>query len=372
MKQLKIEILELPGYLRTSGLKQALSELLPGFLTVFLLAGLGILNQWVIWGGQGKFFKHLTWNLLGLIIFFVSVFFGDYKKIPYKLVLWIYGFLCFVLLIAKRRWIYIMGISIQPSEFLKPVLLILLSTIAASEGQYYLSGKKFYKCLGLVLFAMIMIVKTDLDYSFIIGVMCFVFLLFIGIEKRILKAMFLIFLLLAFVVVPIGWRKLKPHQKGRIYGYLYPEKYATTWAYQLNQALIAIGDGGLFGHGLKKGWSTRLNYLPAKDTDLAFAVWAETWGLTGVTLFLLLYGYLLWFGITISETAKDWLGKYMSLGVVLMFLWQLVFNVGGCSGLLPMTSIPLPFLSYGGSITISSYFLLSLLFNIGLKRHFFK
>jgi len=90
-------------------------------------------------------------------------------------------------------------------------------------------------------------------------------------------------LFLSIIAIPIFWSKLKPHQKGRIYGYLYPERYAQTWGYQLNQSLIAIGSGGLTGFKFYKGWSTRLGYLPAKHTDLTFAVWAESWGLIGVS-----------------------------------------------------------------------------------------
>ncbi|PMP95507.1 MAG: hypothetical protein C0169_05415 [Thermodesulfobacterium geofontis] len=198
------------------------------------------------------------------------------------------------------------------------------------------------------------------------------FLIFIGIPRRLTLSLIFLGLIIGLLLFPIFWKNLKPHQKGRIYGYLYPEKYAQTWGYQLNQSLIAIGSGGLWGHGFKRGWSTRLHYLPAKYTDLAFAVWAETWGFIGVSLFLVLYGYLLYFFIKISNTAKDWLGKYLSLGVALVLFWQALFNISGCAGLFPMTSIPLPFLSYGGSITISVYFLLSLVFNIALKRYFFK
>jgi rod shape determining protein RodA len=350
-------------------------ENLLGFGALFILIFLGNLNQWIMSETSGIFLKNLLWHLIGLTIFIFITFFTDYRKIPFKMIWYAYLFLIFVLFVMclfKKRWLHLGPISIQPSEFLKPILLLLISSLIASEPDYSLNTKLLLKIFVIIAIPLMLILPTDLDYAFIMGVMFFSFLLFIGIPRKILIILSILGVIFCLIVVPVGWKRLKPHQRGRIYGYLHPEKYAKTWGYQLNQALIAIGYGGIYGHGFKKGWSTRLNYLPAKHTDLAFAVWAETWGLIGVSLFLVIYGYLLLFGIQISSTAKDWMGKYLSLGITLVFLWQLIFNVGGCSGLLPMTSIPLPFLSYGGSITISSYFLLSLLFNIGLKRYFFK
>jgi len=380
MAQFNIELAKYTGSIGKESLKNLSENLFP-FLALLVLIFLGNLNQWIIWGAHGKFLRHLAWNIIGIVMFVGVVFFTNYSKIPNRIVFILYVLLCLILVLAdlkgggsvkQRRWIHFGSISIEPSEFLKPLLLILLSQIAASEGSEYLSVRRLAQCVALIVVPLLLVVVNDLDYSFIMGVMFFSFLLFIGIPKRILKVSLILLLVLTPIVVHVGWKRLKPHQKGRIYGYLYPEKYAKTWAYQLNQSLIAIGNGGLLGNGFKKGLTTRLRYLPAEDTDLAFSSWAEATGLLGVTLFFIFYGYLIWFSIKVSESAKDWLGRYMSLGIGLIFLWQFLFNVGGCSGLLPMTSIPLPFLSYGGSITISSYFLLSLLFNIALKRHFFK
>ncbi|MFN3407233.1 MAG: FtsW/RodA/SpoVE family cell cycle protein, partial [Caldimicrobium sp.] len=243
---------------------------------------------------------------------------------------------------------------------------------AAKKQDLRLDNKEVIFLLFVVALPLSFILPVDLDYSGIIFLIFFVFICFLGISKRLFLLFFTLGLISMIVIFPLAWTKLKPHQKGRIYGYLDPEKYAKTWGYQINQSLIAIGSGGPLGQGLKKGWSTRLNYIPAKNTDLAFAVWAEAFGFLGTTLFLVLYGYLLYWGLTISESVKDPLRKYLSLGVVLLLLGQLFFNIGGATGVLPMTSIPQPFLSYGGSITISTYLLLSLLFNISFKKDFFK
>ncbi len=346
------------------------------FLTILALIGISTINQLNMGGTKSYFWKNLLWHFVGLIIFFVISLTIDYRKITLKAVYFFYGGLLIligIMDIFKTRWINLGFISIQPSEFIKPLLALIFSLEAEKASSSVLPPKLFFKLLFTMGIGLFLIFITDLDYAFIMGVTFFSFLMFLGIPKRILFSLFAVIMLIGLTLGPFVWKHvLKPHQKGRIYGYLHPEKYASSWGYQMNQSLIAIGSGGLFGQGFKKGWSTRLNYLPAKRTDLAFSVWAESWGFIGVTIFLLLYAYLLYYTLYVSSIAKDWLGKYLSFVIGLILFWQAFFNIGGATGLLPMTSIPLPFLSYGGSITISVYFLLSLLFNIAFKRYFFK
>ncbi len=352
-----------------------LKEIWPGFLCIFLLAICGLLNQLGMGDSSKFFFKTLMWNLLGLFVFFILTFLINYRSFSYKLVWYIYLVLNFILLImffAKKRWLHLGFFNFQPSEFMKPVLVYIIAYKASLEGSQYLKRKTVLKLLLIIGIPLVLIMRNHLEYCLVMGFMFFTYLMFIGIERKTLITILLGLAIIGAIVVPIGWKHLKPYQKGRIYAYLCPKKYAKSWGYQLTQSLIAIGSGGLFGNGFKKGWSTRLNYIPAKHTDLAFAVWCETWGFLGVTILFLIYGYFLFFALKISETAKDWLGRYISLGVALILCWQLFFNVGGVTGILPMTGIPFPFLSYGGSYLISLYILLSLLFNIALKRYFFK
>ncbi len=321
------------------------------------------------------FWKNLLWQMVGIIIFIISLLKLDYRRVSIELIWIVYVLLLVLLLILalfKKRWLVIGPVSFQPSEFLKLVLLYLISLYASKKQEIYLETREVFLLLFVIILPLLFIFPVDLDYAGIIFLIFFAFLLFLGIPKRLLLIFTIFSLSMMIIFLPLLWQKLKPHQKGRIYGYLDPEKYAKTWGYQINQSLIAIGSGGILGQGLKSGWSTRLNYLPAKNTDLAFAVWAEAFGLLGSTLFFLLYGYILYWGLLVSKKAKDILGKYLSFGIVLLLLGQLFFNLGGATGLLPMTSIPQPFLSYGGSITIFTYFILSILFNIAFKKDFFK
>ncbi len=345
------------------------------FLILFFLIVISELNQLGMGEEYIYLWKNIGAHLIGIIILIFLSFFWDYRRVTLNMVYFIYGILLVILLICfflQKRWLNLGFISIQPSEFIKPLFVFLISLTVTKEASLYLSLKTLGKLILLITVPLILIAPFDLDYAFIMGGMFIFFILFLGIPKKVLIGLGILSILLSLIIVPLGWSKLKPYQKGRILGYLYPEKYSQTWGYQLNQSLIAIGSGGLVGQGFKKGWSTKLHYLPAKRTDLAFAVWAETWGFLGVSLFLFLYGFLVYYAIKISEVAKDLVGKYLSLGVALVLFWQAFFNIGGVIGLLPMTSIPLPFISYGGSITISTYILISLVFNVAFRRTFFK
>jgi len=359
----------------TEHIKAFLKENIWAIVALCLLILINLANHLHMGEGGGYFWKNLLWQGFGLLILIIFTFFFDYRR-PSLNLLWIlYGLMCLLLItlaVFKKRWLVIGPLSLQPSEFLKIILVYLISLYISEKKELRLEVSEALFLLVVIAFPLLFILPVDLDYAFIIGFMFFTFLLFLGFPKKLFVVLMLTGLIFSALTLPIAWNKLKPHQKGRIYGYLDPEKYYKTWGYQLSQSLVAIGSGGITGQGFKKGFITRLNYLPAKNTDLAFSVYAEAFGLVGVSIFLLAYSYLLYFGLTLSKNAKDLLGKSLSLGIVLILLWQTFFNLGGATGLLPMTSIPQPFISYGGSITITTYFMLSILFNIAFRKDFFK
>jgi rod shape determining protein RodA len=170
---------------------------------------------------------------------------------------------------------------------------------------------------------------------------------------------------------PFIWFNLKEYQQMRILTFLSPEMDPLGSGYHINQSKIAIGSGLLWGKGFLKGTQTRLHFLPEQHTDFAFSVLAEEWGFLGSTLLLLLYLFLILWGLNIAKSAKDHFGSMMAVGIVAMTFWQVIINVGMVTGLLPVVGIPLLLFSYGGSSMVTTMAALGLLMNISMRRFMF-
>jgi rod shape determining protein RodA len=148
---------------------------------------------------------------------------------------------------------------------------------------------------------------------------------------------------------PIVWHQLKPYQKQRIEIFLHPERDPNRTGYNVRQAEIAVGSGGLFGRGLGRGSQSQLNFLPVAHTDFIFSGYAEATGFVGSVFLLIIFGALLWRIIRIAETTTDSFGRLLAVGITAMLAVQIVVNIGMNIRLLPVTGIPLPFISYGGT-----------------------
>jgi rod shape determining protein RodA len=142
--------------------------------------------------------------------------------------------------------------------------------------------------------------------------------------------------------------------------------------YHINQSKIAIGSGLFWGKGFLKGTQTRLHFLPEQHTDFVFSVLAEEWGFAGSVFLLLLYLFLMLWGINIAKNSKDKFGSIIALGIVAIIFWQLVVNVSMVTGLLPVVGIPLVMLTYGGSSTVATMAGMGLLMNISMRRFMFQ
>jgi rod shape determining protein RodA len=164
---------------------------------------------------------------------------------------------------------------------------------------------------------------------------------------------------------------LKPHQSKRISGWLDPESDLKGSGYHAAQSKIAVGSGGLLGKGWREGTQTGLSFLPEQHTDFIFSVWAEEHGFVKCVALLVLYGFLFIFGLGVGFTARDRFGAFVAVGVVAMIFWQVFENIGMVIGLLPVTGITLPLLSYGGSSLVSVMLSIGLLVNISMRRHMF-
>lgn len=170
------------------------------------------------------------------------------------------------------------------------------------------------------------------------------------------------------LLIPIVYQFLRPHQRVRIDAFLHPgdPKYEGNW--QVIQSMIAIGSGKIFGKGLYKGTQNQYDFLPVQDTDFIFAVLGEEFGLIGTVVLVILFLLFLNRIVKIAKDAKDFYGSLIAIGVLFMFLYQIVQNVGMTIGLMPVTGVTLPFVSYGGSSLVTSMMALGLVLNVSMRR----
>ena len=169
-------------------------------------------------------------------------------------------------------------------------------------------------------------------------------------------------------MMPIMWHFLKDYQKMRLMVFLDPNVDPLGSGYHIIQSKIAIGSGMLTGKGLFEGTQSQLNFLPENHTDFIFAVVGEELGFIGATVLLLLYLIVLWRGILIALDASDVFGRLLAIGVTSMFAFHILVNVGMTTGIMPVTGIPLPFMSYGVSSLTTNLLAIALLLNIRLRE----
>ncbi len=345
----------------------------PFFLALLLLMAAGLLNQMSA-GGPSLFVRQAVWSILGLGIF-VLFWFWDYRRLLTFQRLWgVYGVLLLLLLgmaLKHQRWLYLGGFSLQPSEFTKPLIVCLLAVIFAENPGPVLPAKYLFLALILALGPAILIAVSDLDQAFLLLVIAASMIFLAGLPRRILVGGAILGLAMGLVIGPLVWKQLKPYQKARLEAFFKPGKTQKRWSYQTEQALIAVGSGGLAGQGFKRGLSSKLHYLPAKHTDLAFAVWAEEWGFLGATPVILLFMLLIGWLLRAAYLARDCLGRFLAFGSAAILFWEVFFNLGGVLHLLPAASLPLPFLSYGGSAMFANMIMLGIAASVMRRRFSF-
>ena len=166
-----------------------------------------------------------------------------------------------------------------------------------------------------------------------------------------------------------SWFLLKDYQKDRIRTFLDPNLAARGAGYQVRQARIAIGSGGIFGKGWKRGTQSRLGFLPVRHTDFIFAALAEEWGFAGVAIFLALYGFLVARALALARDARDRGGAMLVLLLILNIAAQALVNVAMNVGVLPTTGITLPFVSYGGSSLVATWCMVGLMLSVTYRRY---
>jgi rod shape determining protein RodA len=271
--------------------------------------------------------------------------------------------------LGARRWILMPGGShFQPSEWVKLILILAMAKYFSEPRGTEQEGRPadIIKAGLLVGVPMLLVLKqpdlgTALTYL-PIAIMG----LFLGGLK--LKHAVVLLVLGAMLAVPVWKWGLKPYQKERLTSFVEPEADAQKSGYQVIQSLIAVGSGGITGKGATKGTQTQGNFLPVPHTDFIFAAWSEEHGLVGALTILLLYFLVLMRLIHNAQTAPDRAGTFVVMGVVAVLAFHVLVNVGMVVGFMPVTGIPLPLMSYGGSSVLFTFLALGIVMNIRMRR----
>jgi len=307
------------------------------------VSGIGFARRQMIWGAVS------------------TLAFGVVLKIGYRRFLswgyWIYGgILCCLLLVlltgvvakGAQSWFSFGGLRLQPSELGKISLALLLAKLSVYGKLETLSGfMRVWALSGCSL--VLVLLQPDLGSSLVYATMIFAALWASGCRKR----HFFSLIGLGLAMLPVGWHLLKEYQKQRLMVFVDPSLDPLGAGYNVIQSRIAVGAGGLFGKGFLKGTQSKLHFLPEPHTDFVFSVFAEEFGFLGAVIVIGLFTVLLWRIIGIGVRTKDSRARIFVAGVSGWFWFQTVECIAMSMGLAPVTGLPLPFVSYGGSALLS-------------------
>jgi rod shape determining protein RodA len=319
--------------------------------------------------------KQIGFLAIGIVLMFL-ISLIDYHRLI-DTVHWAYGIGILSLIavaafgtkvLGGKRWISFHGAHFQPSEWIKLILIVAVARFFWGLAGRELTWTEIGKVSALVFIPMAFVLKqpdlgTSLTYLPIL--ICGLFLGGIRFKQVAL-------ILLALVLIGgIAWKSgkhLKPYQQARINAFINPDSDPRGSGYQIRQSLIAVGAGGVWGKGTNKGTQTQGDFLPIPYTDFIFAAFCEEHGFVGAVGVLLLYFLILMRLIQNAQTASDLPGSFIIMGVVAVIVFQIAVNVGMVVGLMPVTGIPLPLLSYGGSSVLFTFLALGIVMNVRMRR----
>jgi rod shape determining protein RodA len=344
---------------------------------VLLICVLGVTEIYSTTSGTkfaGAHIKQIYWLLAGLgLMFLVSL-------LNYQILLenahWFYvaAILSLVAVavlgkkyLGARRWIQLPGGQhFQPSEWVKLVLIVALAKYFSEENDRGASLADVIKAGSIAAIPMLLVLRQpDMGTALTYVPLAVMGLFLGGIRFRHAAAI----LLVAGVLAPLAWHYgMKPYQRERLTHFLHPDADPKSSGYQLEQSKIAVGSGGIWGKGVLKGTQTQGLFLPESHTDFIFAAWAEEHGFVGALVVLLLYFMVLMRLIHNAQTASDRGGGFVVMGVVAILLFHVLVNAGMVVGFMPVTGIPLPLMSYGGSSLLFMFLALGIIMNIRMRR----
>jgi len=267
--------------------------------------------------------------------------------------------------LGATRWISLGFFQFQPSEFAKLALIIVLAKFFSDN--YEKSNEIRYVLMSLLYLLpplVLVLAQPDLGTALVLVMVWLAMALTMKLKMR----YFVIMLVVLLISLPVIYPRLAPYQRQRIATFINPTANPDTTGYNVNQAIIAVGSGGLFGQGLSSGSQSQGNFLPSQHTDFIFAVLSEKLGFLGGLLCIFLYCVIVVRAIWIAKNSADRFGTLLAIGIATMFAFHVVVNISMNIGLLPVTGIPLPFISAGGTSMMISLISIAILESIYGRR----
>ncbi|MEQ1706354.1 MAG: rod shape-determining protein RodA [Rickettsiales bacterium] len=344
-------------------------------LIMSMIAGIGLAMMYSAGGEEGTvyFSQQFTRFSVAFIVMLVIAVLPMRVLLDYAYIIY---FLCLLVLVAvdvaghigmgAQRWVKLGGFNLQPSEFMKLAVILVLARYFHNSHQNDVRRVTFLiiPLMIVALPAFFILRQPNLGTTTIMVVVGLVMCFLAGVKWR----YFILGALAVASATPVLWHFMHSYQKRRVLTFLDPQQDPLGAGYNILQSMIAIGSGGLLGKGYLQGSQSQLNFLPEKHTDFIFTMFAEEFGFFGSITLLLLYMLLLGAGMLVSLRSRSTFGAMVAAGVVALLFIHILINCGMVMGLLPVVGVPLPLMSYGGSIMLSSVFAIGLLLNAYVHR----
>ncbi|MGN8645869.1 rod shape-determining protein RodA [Gracilibacillus sp. HCP3S3_G5_1] len=362
------------------------------YLMIIILTGLLIISLFAVYSGTGQYTegqslyfarRQFIWYIISIAIM-IAVAYFDYELLEkWAVYLYVLGILLLIYVRffgiernGSQRWMDLGFMDLQPSELMKLFLVIYLAAIYKKYGKEKLT---FVQSIPLVLKTALLLAipfililrQPDLGSALLIAVAALVLLLMSNISNKMITCVISVLTSGAILLIylfsqheELITKFFKPHQLGRIYSWINPSEYSMDFGYQLRQAMLGIGAGQLTGSGFNQGFQVQSGRVPEAHTDFIFAVIGEEFGFIGASVLIVLYFLLIYRIITIALKANDLFGVYICVGITALIAFQVFQNIGMTIGLMPVTGIALPFISYGGSALITNMLALGLVQSI--------
>ncbi len=342
---------------------------------VFTICGAGLMEIYsATHSGHlaGMHVRQMWWILLGVVCMLVVSRLDYHAILDQAPILYLAGVTALVAVLVvghtrfgAKRWLPILGAFLQVSELVKLIIIIVLArffsevrTDRLSLGELIKAGILTAVPLGLIL------LQPDLGTAMVLVPLAVVGAFLAGIQWK----HAVVVIALAAMMLPVGWHFLKPYQRERVTTFLRPEEDPKGSGYQILQSKIAVGAGGFWGKGLGRGSQNQGGFVPVRYSDFILAALAEEMGFAGVLVMLLLYMALLLRLVQNAQRANDRAGMFLVMGVVAVVGFHVLVNVAMVIGYMPVTGIPLPLMSYGGSATLFVFLALGLVMNVRIRR----